>query len=63
MHLHRPSFMYLHSKNYQKIVELSKQFPNDQELGNELRKFLNSDESKTIRTIELDQPSTQEHEG
>jgi len=54
-----PSFMHLHSRNYQKIVELSKQFPNDQELGNEIRKFLNSDESKTIRTgyeMELDEP-------
>jgi hypothetical protein len=56
-----PHFFFVADRNMGLIKDLKKKFPNDQELGRELRKFLDSSESNPPApyTIELDQPINQ----
>lgn len=55
-----PQHFYHHSNAYTKIREMENEFHNDQELGREIRKYLNrikeGKEFSYSYTIELDKP-------
>ena len=56
-----PAFLINNSNAYYKIVKLIEQYPNDQELGRMIRKFI--DENNTIKSkiIELDESDNKQN--